>query len=132
MGALLGALLALAVELLVAERPAVAARRARVKTLLYEESIRVPLMALGPDLPRGASRDQVVANIDLAPTIYDVTGVEPGRDPDGISLTPLARSPKYSAEREILIQNQRSQGVRAPGWVYLEHERDDGAGEDCR
>jgi N-acetylglucosamine-6-sulfatase len=94
------------------------------KTLLYEESIRVPLMALGPRLPEGASRDQVVANIDLAPTIYDVTGVEPGRDPDGISLIPLAQSPKRSPEREILIQNQRSHGVRAPGWVYMEHERD--------
>ena len=96
------------------------------KTLLYEESIRVPLMALGPDFPSGVTRDQVVANIDLAPTIYDVTGVEPGRDPDGVSLMPIADDRHRAEDREILIQNQRSQGVRAPGWVYLEHDRDDG------
>jgi len=39
---------------------------------------------------------------------------------------PIADDRHRAEDREILIQNQRSQGVRAPGWVYLEHDRGDG------
>ena len=39
------------------------------KELPYEESMRVPLIVRGPGFPSGARRRQLVANIDLAPTI---------------------------------------------------------------
>ena len=96
--------------------------RQTAKTLLYENSIRVPLLMSGPGLPRGAERGGIVGNIDLAATIYDVTGVEPGRTQDGISLAEAARDPELRAERALLIQNEGSAGVRAPGWVYIEYD----------
>ncbi|UJA19464.1 sulfatase-like hydrolase/transferase [Thermoleophilia bacterium SCSIO 60948] len=96
--------------------------RQTAKTLLYENSIRVPLLMTGPGLPEGAERGGIVGNIDLAATIYDVAGVEPGRTQDGISLVDAARDPELRSDRALLIQNEGSAGVRAPGWVYIEYD----------
>ena len=48
------------------------------KVVLYEPSIRVPLIIRGPNLPAGVHRSQFVENIDLAPTIVDATDAQPG------------------------------------------------------
>ena len=61
------------------------AHRIEFKNFLYEEGERVPLVIRGPGFPQGAVRDQLAANIDLAPTITALTGATPGarhgRDP---------------------------------------------------
>ena len=48
------------------------------KVLVYEPSIRVPLILRGPGVPRGAVRRQLVTNADLAPTILDAADARPG------------------------------------------------------
>src|SRR5690606_5913582 len=53
------------------------------KTLPYEEAIRVPLLVRGPGFPTGATAPQLTANIDLAPTILDLAGVEGSLVADG-------------------------------------------------
>jgi N-acetylglucosamine-6-sulfatase len=49
------------------------------KVLHYEPSTRVPLILRGPGIPRAAVRRQLVANIDLAPTIVSAARAAPGR-----------------------------------------------------
>ena len=44
------------------------------KVLVYEPSIRVPLIMRGPGVPEGARRRQLVTNADLAPTILEAAG----------------------------------------------------------
>ena len=46
------------------------------KQFPYEPSIRVPLVMRGPDLPTGEVREQLAANVDLAPTILDYADAE--------------------------------------------------------
>jgi arylsulfatase A-like enzyme len=57
------------------------------KHLPYMEAIHVPLLVRWPDGSGGeaVSRD-LVANIDIAPTVYDAVGVEPPYVLDGRSL----------------------------------------------
>jgi arylsulfatase len=58
----------------------------------YEESIRVPLIVHDPRLPRsqrGLQRDQVVLNIDLAPTIVAAAGLAVPEVMQGEDLAPL-------------------------------------------
>lgn len=63
--------------------------RVRAKQAAYEESIRVPLTVSGPGVAQGATRKELVANHDLAPTILALAGL-PQRDSfDGRSLQPL-------------------------------------------
>lgn len=75
------------------------------KRWLYEESARVPLVIRGPGFPEGGRRRQVVANIDLAPTILDLVDADPLGSVDGISLLPLAADPTAEAERALLLEN---------------------------
>jgi arylsulfatase A-like enzyme len=60
------------------------------KRFMYEPSLRVPLLVR---YPRGAAAERVeermVQNIDLAPTILDIAGVEIPRGMQGRSLRPL-------------------------------------------
>ncbi|QDS93273.1 Arylsulfatase [Roseimaritima multifibrata] len=57
----------------------------------FETSIRVPLLVMAPGrIPAGSTYDQMVQNIDIAPTILDLCGVQVAEDAmDGRSMQPL-------------------------------------------
>jgi N-acetylglucosamine-6-sulfatase len=62
------------------------------KRVAYETSIRVPMLMQCPSLFKGGTVvEQVVANIDVAPTILEVAGVEAPPHYDGRSFVPLAQ-----------------------------------------
>jgi N-acetylglucosamine-6-sulfatase len=102
---------------------ALGAHRLLFKEFLYEESLRVPLVIRGPKIPAGAVRDQLVTNVDLAPTILQMTKVRPRLPLDGGSLVPKARNPAAGVGRELLFENffPPSTGIRRGNWVYIEH-----------
>ncbi len=57
----------------------------------YEESIRIPLLAHWPKkIENGTVVPQVVANIDIGPTLLDAAGLEIPDHMDGQSFLPLA------------------------------------------
>jgi N-acetylglucosamine-6-sulfatase len=58
----------------------------------YEESMRVPLLAVGPSFPAGATVEQMVANIDIAPTVLELANAEMPDHYDGMSFANLAQS----------------------------------------
>ena len=91
------------------------------KVLLYEPSIRVPLLVRGPGVPRGQVFTQLVGNIDVAPTIVDVAHAKAGRKFDGRSLYDLFEKPSTSWRDTIVVENQRSRGVRTGRYLYAEH-----------
>jgi arylsulfatase A-like enzyme len=65
--------------------------RWRSKVLLYEESIRVPLLVRLPGGGVSADLSALALNNDLAPTIAAIAEVTPGLAVDGRSLLPLLR-----------------------------------------
>jgi N-acetylglucosamine-6-sulfatase len=74
------------------------------KVRLYEESIRVPLLMRGPGVPKGKTRSQPVANVDLAPTIVDFADAKARRKMDGRSLLPLMDDSLLSPGRPIVLE----------------------------
>jgi N-acetylglucosamine-6-sulfatase len=96
-------------------------RVAAGKVLLYEPSIRVPLLIRGPGIPAGQHRSQFVSNVDLAPTIVQATGAQPGRVMDGRSLIPFAKDKLLQSGRDILLETPTYAAVRSPNWLYAEH-----------
>jgi N-acetylglucosamine-6-sulfatase len=94
------------------------------KDALYEESERVPLIIRGPGIPAGVTRSQLVSNIDLAPTILDITGAQPGRAQDGISLLPLVGNPGAAANRDLLFEvfDFGIFGIRRGPWKLNQYE----------
>jgi arylsulfatase A-like enzyme len=98
------------------------------KVLLYEESVRVPLVMRGPGIPRNFRDPRPVANIDVAPTIVDVTDAEARRTPDGRSLLPLLADRTAWWGRDILLENGNGannvppyRAIRTNRFVWAEH-----------
>jgi len=60
------------------------------KRQMYEESLRVPMLAHCPELIKpGTVITQMVQNIDIAPTILDLAGSRVPQEMDGKSFLPL-------------------------------------------
>ncbi len=60
------------------------------KRCAYEESMRIPMLMRCPALfPSGTVVDQVVANLDVAPTLLGVAGLEPPGWMEGRDMLPL-------------------------------------------
>jgi N-acetylglucosamine-6-sulfatase len=76
------------------------------KSTPYEEAASTPLIIRGPGVPRGATRTQLVANNDLAPTFAAWAGGAPPGDIDGRSITPLLSATPSSTWRTALL-NER-------------------------
>ena len=67
------------------------------KRVAYETSIRVPMLMHCPELFSGGTVvDQVVANIDVAPTIMEAMGLEKPPHMDGQSFLPLGMGKEIS------------------------------------
>ena len=97
------------------------------KVLPYEESMRVPMVIAGPDTKRLTASD-LVLNIDLTATIYELAGVPIPDTLDGRSLLQLVdgKSPKdwrtsflYEAPTPQL-GSQPLWAVRTQRWKYIE------------
>ncbi|XP_071099650.1 N-acetylglucosamine-6-sulfatase-like [Haliotis cracherodii] len=68
------------------------------KRQFYDFDIRVPLMVRGPGVKAGQVRDEVVLNIDLAPTFIELTGSKVPDDVDGLSLLQLLEKPTNKSD----------------------------------
>jgi N-acetylglucosamine-6-sulfatase len=109
------------------------------KRTMHEPSIRVPLLVRYPPLvPTHAPRvvDQMVLNIDMAPSILDLCGAPPLGSIHGRSWRPLLRGKttgwrrswfyEYNYEVEFpYTPNVR--GVRTEEWKYIHYPHGDGS-----
>ncbi|WP_342755350.1 sulfatase [Pantoea sp. MBD-2R] len=70
------------------------------KRAAYEESMRVPLIASGPGFAKGQVVEDVVANIDIAPTLLDAAGIAKPKNYDGESFLGLGTQRKNMPPRK--------------------------------
>jgi arylsulfatase A-like enzyme len=70
------------------------------KRWMYEESIRMPLIVRWPgEIEPGSKNDELIQNVDFAPTFLEAAGITPPDDMQGKSFIPLFRN-KVSNWRE--------------------------------
>ncbi len=75
------------------------------KRTAYEESMRVPMLAHCPELFSGSQRvSQVVANLDIMPTVLDAAGVPAPQGLDGASFLPLLQKKLTPWRTELLYE----------------------------
>ncbi|KAG6448831.1 hypothetical protein O3G_MSEX005734 [Manduca sexta] len=67
----------------------------------YETDIKVPLLIKGPGIKKNVKNHQPVLNIDLAPTIIELAGLEVPRSMDG---RPIDLQNENKTERYMLIE----------------------------
>jgi N-acetylglucosamine-6-sulfatase len=74
------------------------------KRTAYEESMRVPMLARVPGVSGGTVVEQVVANIDVAPTLLEAAGLVPPEGLDGQSMLSILRDPAAPWRSELLYE----------------------------
>ncbi|MHC4611216.1 MAG: sulfatase-like hydrolase/transferase, partial [Planctomycetota bacterium] len=93
--------------------------------LIYESTMRVPLMFYGPGaIPGGrVVDDRVVAIVDIKPTVLDLLGLDPG-DCDGVSLLQSSADADRAVYMETLAPKlnhgwSELYGLRTHGAKYI-------------
>ncbi len=102
------------------------------KWLMYDNSVRVPLIIFDPRAGQHSDIEQMALNIDVPSTIVDLAGAKQPEGWQGKSLVPLLKNPQYDLERDtILIEHlwefehiPPSEGVRTANWKYLRYVND--------
>jgi N-acetylglucosamine-6-sulfatase len=74
------------------------------KFLPYEPSNHMPLVIRGPGIVPATSSGELVANVDLAPTILGLTGARANATMDGRSLLRFIYDPAKRTQRPILLE----------------------------
>ena len=89
------------------------------KRLMHEPSIRVPMMIRYPkNIPAGGVRQEMVLNIDIAPTILDLAGLPVPAHMPGKSLVGLAKGESSPWRKEWLYEY-----YEYPGWENVRPNR---------
>ena len=71
----------------------------------YEESIRIPMLVYAPGyVPAGSVVNQLVRNIDIAPTVLDLAGVRSQEAIDGRSVLAALRGDSVAVDGEMLYE----------------------------
>jgi len=104
------------------------------KWLLYEESIRTPIIIRGPgiaDARSGIKLDDLALNIDIAPTILDIAGIPIPSQMDGMSLYPALSGRDVPSRSDFFMEHvgvidvdnpiPDSRGVRSDEWKYIRY-----------
>jgi arylsulfatase A-like enzyme len=75
------------------------------KFLAYEPATHLPFLMRGPGIKPNTSTGQLAGNIDIAPTILELAGVEADKSIDGDSLVPFFRDPDLRTRRPFLFES---------------------------
>jgi arylsulfatase A-like enzyme len=92
----------------------------------YEEALRIPLLLRFPKLLKpGTVFDQLVLNIDLAPTCLELAKARIPSDIQGASLVPVMLNNSQSVRSSFLAEYFYNQGQtpRFPTWQVVRTER---------
>ncbi len=97
------------------------------KFLAYEPATHLPFLIRGPGIEPGSSTGELTANIDIAPTILELAGVQPDKSVDGRSMVPFLRDPELRTRRPILFESfVQTNDVEANGAIASSGEGDGG------
>lgn len=104
------------------------------KRLAYEESIRIPFIIRYPGIVNepGRRASQMILNIDLAPTLLDLAGIDIPANMQGETIKPILQSPAAAGRQSWLYEHfpvfpipiPGITGVRTDQYKYIEYQND--------
>ena len=102
------------------------------KWLMYDQSVRVPLIIYDPRTAVHQETDEMALNVDISATMADLAGVAQPKNWHGKSLLPLVSGANKTLNRDtVLIEHlwetkeiPPSEGVRTPDFKYFRYVND--------
>ncbi|MCC4831808.1 sulfatase-like hydrolase/transferase [Shewanella sp. 10N.7] len=102
----------------------------RGKIFLYDPSIKIPLVVYDPRVKdkKVDNSNEIVALVDIAPTLLDFAQVKAPETMQGESLIPLLKGENVKWRQELFLENlmtiqnyPRMEGVRTHEWKYIRY-----------
>jgi arylsulfatase A-like enzyme len=104
------------------------------KWLMYEASIRVPMLIHFPRFPeaiRGTRRQEITTHLDIAPTLLELAGIVPLPEMQGKSLVPILNRTPVNWRQAFFYEHLYDhplippcEGVRTGRWKYIRYTKD--------
>ena len=102
------------------------------KWLLYDNSVRVPLIILDPRQKKQKDSDVLALNLDVPSTILDLAGIAQPKTWQGQSLMSIVTNSTKKLERDTVLLEHiwefenipPSEGVRTKNWKYFRYVND--------
>ncbi len=102
------------------------------KWLMYDNSVRVPLIVFDPRIPDQEDSKELALNIDVPSTIIDLAGITPPTTWQGKSLLPIVKKKTKDLGRDTAFiehiwefdKIQPSEGLRTERWKYFRYVND--------
>jgi arylsulfatase A-like enzyme len=101
------------------------------KRHMYESSMRVPMLAYAPGvIKKGTVIEELIQNIDIAPTVLDIAGIQPPDYMDGMSFLKILEGKKLPWRDEVFYEyywernfphTPTVHGVRSKKYKYIHY-----------
>ncbi len=92
------------------------------KATLYDYGMRVPMLMQWKDKIAPRSRfDGLIANVDVAPTLLDLCGIDPPGDypMDGVSFAPVLLGSQDPVRESVFGELGHSRCIKTKEWKYI-------------
>ncbi|WP_282610715.1 sulfatase-like hydrolase/transferase [Pelagibius sp. Alg239-R121] len=89
--------------------------------LMVEETMRIPLLLRGPGIPAGTTVGHLVSNMDIVPTVLEVSEILTHPEMHGQSLVPLFDNPNGAWRTGLMAQHY---GLHEPVLQRAYYEKD--------
>jgi N-acetylglucosamine-6-sulfatase len=95
------------------------------KRWAYEESLRIPMAMRYPKLIKpGSKSNQMVLNVDMAPTMLELAGVKAPAEVQGRSILPMFKAPVKNWRTAFLSEYFLEKNFpRVPSWQAVRNDR---------
>lgn len=88
------------------------------KVLPYQPSSHLPFFVVGPDLKPGVNNN-LVLNIDMAPTLLELAGIKIPEDVHGKSIVPLIKRNKVEWRKKFIYEGLGTYGGAKPNLTAI-------------
>jgi arylsulfatase A-like enzyme len=96
-------------------------RNGEYKRSPHESSIHIPLVVEGPGFPRGVAVDDLVSQVDFAPSLLSAAGLGVPTSMQGRSFLPLLEGRREGWRNEVYFEISEfmiGRGLRTPQYTY--------------
>ncbi len=85
---------------------------------IFNELMHIPMVFVGPGIPEGMRIETQVGNVDLAPTLLGLAGIEVPRVYQGIDLASLWNG-ESDEVRPVVVERPDEQAIIAGNWKFF-------------
>lgn len=91
------------------------------KQNIYDHSVRVPLIMIGPGIPKNEKREQFCYLLDIFPTLCEMIGAKIPESVEGVSLLPVINNKTVVRQQLYFAYKGVQRGIKEGDYKLIEY-----------